>query len=300
MPAAELMKLDKEKLIARIRNAGTPKEAVPVLEAEIDRILAAAVAAEENPRLSEMLSFILRTVRMTVRSADCVKEVRAFEEKTGGRGKQGRSSAIPLILLAVGIALIAALFLIAAAAGGFVVSIKLLPVYILLAAGLCVLLAGTVDDAIVKPTVARWRPTHDPEIGMMVDIVNGYRGGNYGFFSAHASNTFSIAIFFCWLIRSRLLSVALVIWSLTNCWTRLYLGVHYPGDILVGLAWGAIVGTSVYLLYRKIYYKLTPKLNYVSSQYTSTGYSHSDIDVLVTVVVFVCCYIVIRAAITAI
>ena len=135
MPAAELMKLDKEKLIARIRNAGTPKEAVPVLEAEIDRILAAAVAAEENPRLSEMLSFILRTVRMTVRSADCVKEVRAFEEKTGGRGKQGRSSALPLILLAVGIALIAALFLIAAAAGGFVVSIKLLPVYILLAAG---------------------------------------------------------------------------------------------------------------------------------------------------------------------
>ena len=135
MPAAELMKLDKEKLIARIRNAGTPKEAVPVLEAEIDRILASCVAAEENPRLSEMLSFILRTVRMTVRSADCVKEVRAFEEKTGGRGKQGRSSALPLILLAVGIALIAALFLIAAAAGGFVVSIKLLPVYILLAAG---------------------------------------------------------------------------------------------------------------------------------------------------------------------
>ena len=93
---------------------------------------------------------------------------------------------------------------------------------ILAAAGLCVLLAGTVDDLIVKPTVARWRPTHDPVIGAMVDVVDGYRGGKYGFFSAHASNTFSIAIFFCWLVRSRLLSTAMIIWSLTNCWTRLY------------------------------------------------------------------------------
>ena len=71
---------------------------------------------------------------------------------------------------------------------------------IIVAAGLCVLLAGTVDDMIVKPTVARWRPTHDPVIGAMVDVVDGYRGGKYGFFSAHASNTFSIAIFFCWLL----------------------------------------------------------------------------------------------------
>ena len=82
---------------------------------------------------------------------------------------------------------------------------------VLAGAGLCVLLAGSVDDLIVKPTVARWRPTHDPEIGLLVDVVDGYRGGSYGFFSAHASNTFSIAIYFCWLIRSRLLSIALVI-----------------------------------------------------------------------------------------
>ena len=112
-------------------------------------------------------------------------------------------------------------------------------------AGLCVLLAGTVDDEIVKPLVARWRPTHDPQIGILVDIVDGYRGGKYGFFSAHASNTMSIATFFCWLARSRRLSIALVIWSLVNCWTRLYLGVHFPGDILVGLIWGITVGTGV-------------------------------------------------------
>lgn len=120
---------------------------------------------------------------------------------------------------------------------------------ILAAAGLCVLLAGTIDDTIVKPLVARWRPTHDPEIGALVDVVNGYRGGNYGFFSAHASNTFSIAMFFSLLMRHRLFVCFMVAWSLINCWTRLYLGVHYPGDITVGLLWGALVGFSVYRLY---------------------------------------------------
>ena len=118
---------------------------------------------------------------------------------------------------------------------------------ILAAAGLCVLLAGTIDDEIVKPLVARWRPGHDPEIGHLVDTVDDYRGGNYGFFSAHASNTFSSL-----LMRQRLLTIGLVSWSLVNCWTRLYLGVHYPGDISVGLIWGAFVGYFVYRLYCRL------------------------------------------------
>lgn len=168
---------------------------------------------------------------------------------------------------------------------------------ILGAAGLCVLLAGSVDDLIVKPTVARWRPTHDPVIGALVDVVDGYRGGKYGFFSAHASNTFSIAIFFCWLVRSRLLSVAMVIWSLTNCWTRLYLGVHFPGDILVGLTWGFIVGTAVYYLY----YRLTRSMNsgrkLISSQYTQTGYQRADADIPVVVLVFTLLYALIKSCI---
>jgi len=124
--------------------------------------------------------------------------------------------------------------------------------FILAAAGLCVLLAGAVDDEIVKPLVARWRPTHDPEIGGLVDVVNGYRGGNYGFFSAHAANTFSLAMFFSLLMRQRMFVIPIVTWSFINCWTRLYLGVHYPGDILVGLCWGGIVGYIVYRLYCKV------------------------------------------------
>lgn len=162
-------------------------------------------------------------------------------------------------------------------------------------AGLCVLFAGTIDDTIVKPLVGRWRPTRDPEIGLLVDIVDGYRGGNYGFFSAHAANTFSIAIFFCWLIRSRLLSIALVLWSFTNCWTRLYLGVHFPGDILVGLCWGALVGTGVYFLYRHFSARFVWTTSYTSLAYTKTGFNRNDSDIPVCVLVFTLIYAVLRA-----
>lgn len=169
--------------------------------------------------------------------------------------------------------------------------------YIVAAAAMCVLLAGTVDDVIVKPTVARWRPTHDPEIGMLVDIVDGYRGGRYGFFSAHAANTFSLAVLFCWMIRSRILSIALVIWSFTNCWTRLYLGVHFPGDILCGLTWGLIVGTFVYYVYYRFTRGMVFGRRYISTQYTSTGYQRSDCDIPVAILVFTLLYALIKACI---
>jgi len=162
-------------------------------------------------------------------------------------------------------------------------------------AGLCVLLAGTIDDMIVKPTVSRWRPTHDPDIGMSVDVVNGYRGGNYGFFSAHASNTFSIAVFFSLLIRNRLLSAFLIFWSLVNCWTRMYLGVHYPGDILCGLLWGGTVGTLVWYIHQRLSQRMQGSQKYVSCQYTSSGYLVADVDVVISVLVMTFIYAIIRA-----
>ena len=107
----------------------------------------------------------------------------------------------------------------------------------------------------------------------------------------------SIAVFFLLLVRSRKFTIALLTWSLLNCWTRMYLGVHYPGDIICGLLWGVIVGVFVYLLYKRVYFRISPKLNYVSSQYTVTGYSLADIDVLITLMLFVFCYIIIRGMI---
>lgn len=160
---------------------------------------------------------------------------------------------------------------------------------------LCVLVAGSLDDMIVKPLVGRWRPTHDPEIGMMVDVVNGYRGGNYGFFSAHASNTFSLAVFFSLLVRNRLLTLFLVTWSLINCWTRMYLGVHFPGDIMVGLLWGGIVGTAVWLLHQRITRSWANSQTFVSSHYTVSGYQIVDVDVVISVLLLTFFYALIKA-----
>ena len=171
---------------------------------------------------------------------------------------------------------------------------------ILACAGLCVLFAGTVDDLLVKPLVARLRPTHDFQIGMLVDTVDGYRGGKYGFFSAHAANTFSIAVFFSLLMRSRLVTLLLVGWSLTNCWTRLYLGVHYPLDILCGLLWGGSVGTGIYFLYRYVDRRLLHSKNdYVSSKYTSSGYRYSDIYIVALVLSLTLIYCILRSLILA-
>lgn len=168
-------------------------------------------------------------------------------------------------------------------------------VFVVACAGLCYLQAGALDDGLVKPLVARWRPTHDPVIGWQVDVVDGYRGGRYGFFSAHASNTFSLAVFFSLLVRSRLLTTALVLWSLVNCWTRLYLGVHFPGDIIVGVLWGAVVGTIVYLFYLRIEHRFSNGMKFISSQYTTAGYQYRDIDVVISVLVFTLVYALLRA-----
>ena len=165
---------------------------------------------------------------------------------------------------------------------------------VLVTVGIVYLLAGGLDDAIVKDLVARWRPSHDPEIGMKVDIVDGYRSYKYGFFSAHAANTFSVAILFYWLVRSRLLSVTLIFWSFLNCWTRMYLGLHFPGDILCGLLWGGVVGTSVYFFHRRLLSRYGNDRDFISEQYTLKGYQRSDIDVVVLVFVATLIYALLR------
>ena len=155
-------------------------------------------------------------------------------------------------------------------------------------AGLCVLLTGTLDDMFVKPMVARLRPTHNPTIGILVNTVDGYRGGLYGFFSAHAANTMSIAVYFSLLVRHKVFTLMMVGWSLLNCYTRLYLGVHYPIDILVGLTWGTLVGLLIWLVQRR--FTTTLNSGFISSQFTSTGYRLCDIDMVNVVLLLIYFY----------
>ena len=105
---------------------------------------------------------------------------------------------------------------------------------IIVCIALVITLADQIASGICKPLFQRYRPTRDPGIMHLVDIVNGYRGGRFGFFSSHAANTFGLAVFLTLLIRSKGLSFILFIWASLNAYSRIYLGVHYPGDILFG------------------------------------------------------------------
>ncbi|MCX6245170.1 MAG: phosphatase PAP2 family protein [Bacteroidetes bacterium] len=94
---------------------------------------------------------------------------------------------------------------------------------------------------VVKDSVQRLRPSHQP--GMLIHIVDAYKGGMFGFYSAHASNTFSVAIFVILLLgRKWYVILPVLLWSVFMSYTRIYLGVHYPGDILCGWIAGGIIG----------------------------------------------------------
>lgn len=160
---------------------------------------------------------------------------------------------------------------------------------------LCLVISDGVVDYIVKPLVGRFRPSHDPFIKYSVDIVDGMRDSLYGFFSAHASNTCCIAVFFSLLIRNKTFVISMVAWSLLNCWTRMYLGLHYPSDILVGLLWGGAVGAFVYFIYIKAFLRIHPDFNFISSQYTSTGYNREDVDIVLLILSLTLLYTIIKA-----
>lgn len=112
-----------------------------------------------------------------------------------------------------------------------------------LAVLVCVALAITIADQVcatlIRPEVCRLRPSN-PEnpLSEMVHIVGGYRGGSYGFPSCHAANSFALASFLILLFANRKLSLFIFAWAVLNSYSRVYLGVHYPGDLLVG----AIIG----------------------------------------------------------
>lgn len=122
-------------------------------------------------------------------------------------------------------------------------------VCIALAAGL----ADVISSKALRFAVMRLRPSNlENELHELVHIVDGYRGGRYGFPSSHAANTFSLAVFMVCLYRCRVISFFMVFWALLNCYTRLYLGVHYPGDILAGAVLGTLLALAFGFLFLRI------------------------------------------------
>lgn len=121
-------------------------------------------------------------------------------------------------------------------------------------------LADFVSSGIIKPWVCRLRPTHEPAIMDMLHIVRDYRGGMYGFVSSHAANTMACGLLFCLIWNQKdgsekpsyRWSWLLMIWVAMNCYSRMYLGVHYLGDILGGLLVGSLIAWPVFVGLKKV------------------------------------------------
>ncbi len=119
----------------------------------------------------------------------------------------------------------------------------------LLFIALLITLADQISVKGFKEVFERFRPTHNPEIGDMVHTVRGYRGGTFGFVSSHAANTFAMALFTAKLFKNRYYAWFIFIWAAVVSYSRIYLGVHYPLDILGGALLGIGLGFLVFKLY---------------------------------------------------
>lgn len=120
-----------------------------------------------------------------------------------------------------------------------------------------IVIADQTMTAILKPVFQRLRPTRDPAIQHLVHIVYGYKGGLYGFASSHASNTFGVALFLYLVFRNKWM-LLLFLWAAIVSYSRIYLGVHYPGDILGGIIVGiiaALIGWVIYLMLKQKFIK---------------------------------------------
>ena len=115
---------------------------------------------------------------------------------------------------------------------------------------LAIIAADQLASSVIRPHVGRLRPSSPLNpLSDTIHLVNGYRGRSFGFPSCHAANTFALVVFLANILKSNRISAVLLIWAMLVAYSRIYLGVHYPSDILAGAFLGIVVGYNFYLLY---------------------------------------------------
>ena len=125
-------------------------------------------------------------------------------------------------------------------------------VWIILSVILCIVISDQLASGLLKELVKRLRPSHVENLKSVIHLVKAYEGGLYGFASSHAANSAAFALISSLILKDRLYSISVIFWVLLVSYSRIYLGVHYPGDILGGITIGVLAAFFCYYLLFKL------------------------------------------------
>jgi len=131
---------------------------------------------------------------------------------------------------------------------------------------LTLVMTEQISVQMFKEVFERLRPCHDPTMAEHIRLVAKNCGGQYGFVSSHATNAFGLLLFSSLAIRNRIFTWSMIIWATVVSYSRIYLGVHYPGDILGGILLGLLIGISTFALFKY----------YFVNKYLKAQFSHEQ------------------------
>ncbi len=120
---------------------------------------------------------------------------------------------------------------------------------------LLITMADQISVKMFKNVFERLRPCHNPQIQHLVHTLN-HCGGQFGFVSSHAANSFAFAVFSLLILRAKWYTYGILLWAFLVSYSRVYLGVHYPGDIIFGALLGAIIAIFLFIIYQLLFKKV--------------------------------------------